>query len=482
MRTTVMAKIPETTAHCPGTARGKDVTFQYERNDDGDGTLIIRWEDGEDRIHDREVIGIIFEPQGNISNGVRPYLILRFVASQSLPEATNLRFSFESLAVTALPLEYLNRHLLTKTPEHLSVPPNQDGSSNLHVVISTRSGVGEAQQYYEEVLAEALAAIDFNADNYHVHTTESEKSVTIFVEQVILPRANKGIPQTILLLSGDGGLVDIVNVFLLSDRSPDYVKPTIGLISMGTGNAMANSTGLNRDATRGLTRIFQGLPHSLPSFSAHFSLGSVFLTDEGRKTEPLPQEAGRGIVHGVVVCSWALHASLVADSDTTEYRKFGAQRFQMAAEKLMAPDDGAAPHVYRGKIILYKTDDQGQEYFEKIPETRTSYIVATLVSNFEKKLTISPDSKPLDGQLRVLRFGDISGADVMRLIGMALNGGGHEKDKMVQYTPISGLKIEFDEADARWRRVCVDGKIIQVQKGGWVAVKQWDRAVVDLVA
>ncbi|KAI4108455.1 MAG: hypothetical protein L6R37_001059 [Teloschistes peruensis] len=467
---------------CPGTALGKDVTFQYKRDDDRDGTLILRWDDWEDYIHDREVIGVIYEPQERRPDEVQPQLILRIVTSQSSPESTKLRFSFEPLPVTALPLNYLNRHLLTKTPEHLFVPPNPDGARNLHVVVSTRSGVGEAQQYYSDFLKGFLAAVDLKPETYHVHITESDKSITNLVEQIIRPRANRGIAQTILLLSGDGGLVDTVNVLLLSEQSDAYVKPTVGLICMGTGNAMFNSTGLNRDASRGLTSLFRGGPHNLPTFTASFSSRAVFLTDEGRKTEPLPLEHGHGIVHGVVVCSWALHASLVADSDTTEYRKYGAQRFQMAAKQLMAPEDGAAPHVYSGKITLYKTDDQGEEHAEEIQDLNTSYIVATLVSNFEEQLTISPDSRPLDGQLRVLRFGDISGADVMRLIGMALRGGGHEKDSMAEYAPINGLKIEFDEADARWRRVCVDGKIIQVEEGGWVEVRKGKRDIVDLVA
>ncbi|KAL8697510.1 MAG: hypothetical protein Q9201_007090 [Fulgogasparrea decipioides] len=464
-----------------GTAFGSDVNFVYNKKSDTDGTLILRWEGGEDHIQDREVIGVIYESRGRRKNEVQSQLILRVVTSQSSPEATRLTFSFEPLPVTNLPQNYLDRHLLTRAPQHLFVPPNPDGSRNLHVVVSTRSGVGEAQQYYNDVLSEALAAIDLNRETYHIHVTESEKSVTNIVEQIIRPRANKGIAQTILLLSGDGGIIDTVNVLLLSSQIVQYVKPTIGLISMGTGNAMANSTGLNRDATRGLTSIFRGLPQNLPTFTAHFSPGSVFLTDEGRNTEPLPSQSGHGIVHGVVVCSWALHASLVADSDTTEYRKYGAQRFQMAAKALMAPDDGSAPHVYNGKITLYKTDDKGQEYSEEISETKTSYIVATLVSNFEQSLTISPDSKPLDGQLRVLRFGDISGADVMRLVGMALRGGGHEKDEMAQYAPINGLKIQFEEADDRWRRVCVDGKIVRVEEGGWVEVRKGNKEVVNLV-
>lgn len=476
-----MERPPVTMPPVTGPASGSDVSFSYQKEKD-DGTLILRREGREDHIHDKEVVGVIYDPRAREENAVQSQLILRVVTSQLSPEVAKSRFSFELLPVTGLPLNYLNAHHLPRAPIHLYVPPNPDGSRNLHVIISVRSGVGEAQQYYDDVLSKALAVIDLNSETYDVHVTKSENSITEIAENVILPRANDGIAQTILLLSGDGGIVDTVNALFLSIRSDSYVKPTIGLICMGTGNAMANSTGLNRDATRGLRSIFKGFPHNLPSFKANFSPGSVFLIDEGRKTEPLPSESGCGIVHGVVVCSWALHASLVADSDTTEYRKFGAQRFQMAAEQLMAPDDGSEPHMYKGKITLYKSDDKGREYSQKISETKTSYIVTTLVSNFEEKLCISPHSKPLDGQLRVLRFGDISTADVMRLLGMALRGGGHEKDEMVQYAPINGLRIQIDEADSRWRRACVDGKIVRVEEGGWVEVRKGTEEVVNLVA
>ena len=477
---TGMAEIPAVM----GTAHGRDVGFVYNQKNETEGALSLKWDGGEDSVDDREVVGVIFESSNKRRNEVQPQLILRVVTSHASPEAESAksRFSFEPLPVTGLPQNYLDRHLLTRSPEHLFVTPNEDGSRNLHVVVSTKSGVGEAQQYFGDVLREVLAAVELNRESCEVHVTESERSVTEFVERVVRPRANSGIAQTVLLLSGDGGLVDTVNVLLLSSQSKVYVKPTIGLICMGTGNAMANSTGLNKDATRGLTSIFRGIPQNLPTFTTRLSPGSVFLTDEGRKTEALPSDSGHGIVHGVVVCSWALHASLVADSDTTEYRQFGAQRFQMAAKQLMAPDDGSAPHVFSGKITLFKTDEQGQEFAEEISETKTSYIVATLVSNFEETLTISPASRPLDGQLRVLRFGDISGKDVMRLMGMALRGGGHERDGMVMYEPVAGMRIQMEEKDERWRRVCVDGKIVRVEEGGWVEVRKGDREVVDLVA
>lgn len=73
-------------------------------------------------------------------------------------------------------------------------------------------------------------------DSYQVHMTTSEKSIMELAESTFLPEANSGIPQTIILLSGDGAVVDLVNVFhsanLTADEESRFVKPTIGLIPM----------------------------------------------------------------------------------------------------------------------------------------------------------------------------------------------------------------------------------------------------------
>ena len=66
-------------------------------------------------------------------------------------------------------------------------------------------------------------------------------------------------------------------------------------------------------------------------------------------------------------------------------------------------------------------------------------------------------------------------------MGKAFQGGGHVEDERVGYEEISGLRIEFNEEDGKWRRVCVDGKIIRVEKGGWVEVRMGVESVVDLV-
>ena len=77
----------------------------------------------------------------------------------------------------------------------------------------------------------------------------------------------------------------------------------------------------------------------------------------------------------------------------------------------------------------------------------------------------------------------MSGDEVMKVMTKAYDQGKHVEDERVRYEEIDGLRISFDdsEEDGRWRRICVDGKIIRVEKGGWVEVTKEDAHVLDIV-
>ncbi len=124
------------------------------------------------------------------------------------------------------------------------------------------------------------------------------------------------------------------------------------------------------------------------------------------------------------------------------------------------------------------------------------YILATLVSNLEENFTVSPHSEPLDGKLRVVSIGAVGPEEVVRLLGLAYQGGKHVDDEhgVVGYEQVEGLRIEFEEDDddvegnggeserGRWRRICVDGLIVECPSGGWVEVRRdKERTVVELV-
>ncbi|KAL1301886.1 hypothetical protein AAFC00_006066 [Neodothiora populina] len=353
---------------------------------------------------------------------------------------------------------------------------SQYGWRQVHVVISVASGTRQAEDFYKSKIAPLLGNIKVE---YQSHTTTSADSIIELTTDVFIPNAERGIPQTILLLSGDGGMVDIVNTFMntptFSDRDrQQYCKPIIAIFPLGTGNALASSLKVEADDAASITALLDGTPRSLPIFRAKVSPGARLLTNEARDEVVLPQNAA----WGCVVCSWGLHASLVADSDTAECRKHGAQRFAMAAKENLFPADGQVAHSYAGRVSVLRKNEGDWEELER---KHHAYVLATLVSNLEKTFTISPESKPLDGKLRLVHFGPMDGDAVMEIMKAAYDNGKHVQDPDVSYEAIQGVRIDFDEEDARWRRICVDGKIIGVETGGYVEVTKEAEDVLDVL-
>lgn len=360
-----------------------------------------------------------------------------------------------------------------------TVQPQDTSDEETHVVISTGSGTNKAQSFYEETLSPVLKALFPKGHaNCLTHFTESASTIQELTNDIFFPTANAGITLRIILLSGDGGVIDLLNDLLSRPTSSDYKSPQVVLIPLGTANALYHSVVANSNDTWGLRALSSTCVKPLPIFVASFSPGARLLTHEGQKEESLPQDekSGRPILHGAVVCSWAMHASLVADSDTAEYRKYGIERFQMAAKEALYPADGSPPHPYRGTVsVLHESE------WTPLPSQQHMYVLATLVSNLEKPFCVSPRSKPLDGSLALVQFGPTSGDEAMRIMGLAYQGGKHVEEPGVRYEEVDGIRIEFDEDDERWRRICVDGKIVRVEGGGWVEVRKEDRRVLDIV-
>ncbi|KAF2814148.1 uncharacterized protein BDZ99DRAFT_410483, partial [Mytilinidion resinicola] len=337
-----------------------------------------------------------------------------------------------------------------------------------HIIISTASGTGLASTFFTQALQPLLAHMGLEeTKNYTLHTTASISTVTDLTTTLFLPTAASGTPQRLILLSGDGGLLDILNALLSTPSSPTFKPPTIILLPLGTGNALAHSTLPAGDATHGLSALARGTPHPLPFFVARFSPGARLLTNEARDSEPIPG----GALYGAVVCSWGMHACLVGDSDTAAYRAHGAARFGMAAKEALFPADGGPPHAFKGLVSVRR---EGAGEWEALAPGRSEhmYVLATLVSNLEKTFRISPASSPLEARLRVVHFGPLGGDEVMRVMGLAYDGGKHVQEEAVGYEAVEGLRVEFKglEEEGRWRRICVDGKIVRVESDGWVEV------------
>lgn len=370
------------------------------------------------------------------------------------------------------------------------LPPCLSPDREIHVVVSALSGMKGAEAYYRETLNPVLEA---HSIKHNLHITTSAESVIELCNTKIVTAATKGVKQTILLLSGDGGIVDIINTLstlLMRDTYDSrigsiFVKPVIVLFPMGTANALAWSSKIALDPIK---TMLTGQPRPLPQFEATFSPGSKLVTNEGQDRSDLGEhyDGDAAVVYGAVVFSWGLHASLVSMSDTTEYRKHGVDRFKMAAQKLLSEG-----HQYRGHVKLrQQRDGQWEDLTYPSPTTdQHAYILCPLVSNLEQTFNISPATTPASNTLRLLAIDPTNGpSEVMRVLTLAYQEGGpHVKEPSVVYREIDGLRIEFQEEDAQWRQVCVDGKIIEVPQGGFAEVRMLPamgmdgRRVVELV-
>jgi diacylglycerol kinase family enzyme len=354
---------------------------------------------------------------------------------------------------------------------------------DIHVIISVPSGTGKAKHFFGNVVQPFLAHIGLT--EYEVHETQSARSILELCQSRLIGRAKLGFAQTIILLSGDGGLNDIVDSFQ-SSLGVSLVPPTVALIPMGTGNAMASSLGLLSRPTASLTVLLKGSPKPIPTLVANFSPGAQYVTDEGHARIPVLDssmtQSSVNSIYGVVVASWGFHAALVADSDTSEYRRFGADRFQMAAKELLFPSSGVETHRYKGKITLFRSNIATNETSVDTLECREHmYVLATLVPRLEKEFLISPESVALDGSLRIIQFGAVSAEKAMQLMSLAYDGGRHVHESSVLYTEIEGFRIDFHEAEEKWRRVCIDGKIVAVEEDGWLEVLKESRRQVNIL-
>ncbi|KAK2774189.1 hypothetical protein FQN53_003728 [Emmonsiellopsis sp. PD_33] len=441
----------------------------------------------------------------------KPYTLIYLSPSPSTTTSNPLP-TLQTFQTHTIPPALHATHALPHLPAHLSPPSPSTENDNpnlhihIHILISTHSGTHLARAFYTTLLHPLLTThLSLPPHTLKTHTTTSPASITDLANTLFLPRAARGIRQTLILLSGDGGVVDLVQVFAAAKRGAGdggvYVPPTIVLLPLGTGNAMAESVGIGADGTAGLGTMVRGVGRGVPAFVVRVGgvggAGAEWVVDEGRGRVRVPvtsrsMSTGGGgggggknavcEIHGAVVFSWALHAALVADSDTAEMRKFGAERFSIAARSLLFPEEGGRPHAWRGKITLQMRGDDGGLVTRVLERREHMYFLATMVSTLEKGFVISPASGVLDGVLRVVHFGPLKGEEAVGVLTEAYQGGKHvERSDVVGYERVVRVRVDFEEAEERWRRVCVDGKILVVAEGGGVEVERAEREGEEVV-
>lgn len=164
------------------------------------------------RVSDRKIKGedVICVTENKGLDGATGYTIFS-LASNGATDVKQLPFELKKTSATNLPKEFLDNYLLQNLPTYL-----RSAETQIHVLISTLSGTGLASDFYDIVLHPILGAIGLADSSYTLLRTSSVDSVREFARNVLLLGANEGKKQSILTLSGDGGLVDIINGLLES--------------------------------------------------------------------------------------------------------------------------------------------------------------------------------------------------------------------------------------------------------------------------
>jgi diacylglycerol kinase family enzyme len=429
------------------------------------------------------------------SDAESPSHYLLFILKED-SENKDVPFHLSILKAEEIPSE-LHSFAVARLPSHLQHGSTTErGVTNqVDVIVSLKSGVGLASKFWEDVLCPLWKSFTDDGSGeslYRLIQTESPESIQDYAQH-LWTSDERAKARTIVLLSGDGGVVDLLNGSDGNELSE--IPPTIALFPLGTGNALFHSTHKPLYTEPGptplvlaLRTLLHGVSADLPVFRASFSAGShvVKFTDKSKDTSSTNdsdqlQKEETSITHlqGAIVASYGFHASIVYESDTPEHRVHGDKRFRMVAEGLLKES-----HPYAAKVSIRR---RGSAAFEDIPRETHAYVLTSLVSNLERKFTISPATRPLQSQLRLVHFGPIGGERTMSVMMKAYDEGSHvgmnwPDGEQVGYEEVDEVRVSVLEEDERWRKVCIDGTIVEIPKGGSMSIKMLGHSLFKILA
>ncbi|KAL7922285.1 ATP-NAD kinase-like domain-containing protein [Trichoderma austrokoningii] len=441
-----------------------------------DGLISWKSTNATSQVKLQNVIFVLDQSQASASSDVKPgYIISALVEdSEKSPEE---RFQLLLLQTSAVPDALLQRFRISGLPDYLRPVT---GAQDVDVIVSTKSGVGLSQLFWQTVLYPLWSAVDeLSSKEVNVLITQDEHSVRDFAQSLASSASKR--KRTIILLSGDGGIVDIIN----GGPHNGQQQPLLAVLPLGTGNALFNSLHkplwMSEDVSSivvGLRTLFNGVSANLPLFHASFSPGSRIVKFKPATTKEADADVALHLakeeiqvshLYGAVVASYGFHSSLIYESDTPEYRVHGDKRFGMVAGELLRES-----HPYIAQVDVRHP---ASSEWETIPRDEHTYVLVTPLSNLERTFAISPASKPIDGKLRLVHFGNIGGERTMDAMMKAYDGGKHvglkwDDGHEVRYEEVEEVRVTILEEDERWHKVCIDGTIVDIPRGGQLSVRR----------
>ena len=71
----------------------------------------------------------------------------------------------------------------------------------------------------------------------------------------------------------------------------------------------------------------------------------------------------------------------------------------------------------------------------------------------------------------------------MRVMKAAYDDGKHVSMPGVRYQAVDEVRVHVKEAEEKWRRICVDGVVVTLEKGGWLEINKhegWADVILSL--
>jgi diacylglycerol kinase family enzyme len=296
------------------------------------------------------------------------------------------------------------------------------------VIDSINSGSGRTNKdVYKSILKPLFDKFLINHDYIK---TESSSSIETFSKNLVHD------DYLIICISGDTSINELVNNLEFDSNGNNSIA--IFPIPAGTGNSLALSLDIT-DISTAIVKLFTGKISDLNLYQVDLPNRSNYLINQ--KKIPITKP-----VNFLVVFSWGFHASLVADSDTPELRKFGLNRFKMAAADNLSRDQ-----TYKGNYSILGSNNSFSGPF--------SYWVLTAAKKFEPTFEILPDGNILERNLYVISFKN--DVDIVEIMNQVYQNGSHVKNPVVAYEKVDNKLILniITENDIE-RRFCVDGAIV----------------------
>ncbi|CAI4210614.1 unnamed protein product [Parascedosporium putredinis] len=149
----------------------------------------------------------------------------------------------------------LRPHVIKKRPQHLD-----PSTAAVHVIVSGKSGIGLAPKAWDAVIRPLLEMIQglgqenestASRPGYEALITDSASSIRDFARSKLVSGSGDGRPKTVILLSGDGGIIELLNgpddhISTLGERHPRVPQARCPAVSYGRRKPLAGEPCLLR--------------------------------------------------------------------------------------------------------------------------------------------------------------------------------------------------------------------------------------------